>query len=250
MLMRILANLDFSLAALTSNSCGKLVESSLFHRGKAVRISRALFHIGILLLSSICFAQDIRRPISDVDGGNNYALGCSGQNQASNKMPLGYDAAGLATQSSLLTSGSSTTNFKTRIFSGWLKNVTVYTAVSLNVFATSVGWRNGAGLLGNSCAAYSTDAGNSWTSLVCDGGLMGGNGYGGLFSVDLSATQDISKIQVGVCTSGLGTPKNIGFGSDDIELYDVYTLGTTTPIAPSAGPAPKGQPHRGAVVVN
>jgi hypothetical protein len=202
-----------------------------------------------LLLVGACFAQDLRRPISDADGGNNLSIGCTGSNTASASLPKGYDAAGLTTFSENDLTGTTKTLFATRIFSGWVKNSLVYSALTLNIFATSKGWRFFGGLTGNSAVAYSTDSGNTWTPVVADGGLSGGNGFGGLFTINLGATQDISQVRVGVCVQGLGTAKGQFFGTDDIEVYDIYTLGTQSSQPPGPG-STTGSPHRGMVVVN
>lgn len=201
----------------------------------------------LVLLATATHAQtEILRPTADADGGANFALGCVGQNLTSSPMPLAYDAAGQSTSSWQSTTGRSTARFQTRIFSTWAPSNHTYNALSLNLASSSDGYiamdSNG----GQACAAYSTDAGNTWSSLICDDS---GNGWTlQTTTATLSASQNLNRLLVAVCTQGnkevQGTtcrpPLNC---DDDIIVYDIWTSGTYSVPANSGGSA-RGAPHR------
>ena len=206
------------------------------------------------LLVSACFAQttEVLRPTADVDGGNNLGIGCFGQNQASTAMPKAYDAAGLATFSSLSEGGSQTSSlFKSRSFQSWQtsNNSANYSALVLNVYAFSPGYAANDSGAGNACLYYSTDSGNTWTKMVCDS-QNAGAGFGQTFTATLSTSQKFAQLKVATCVSGVKSVNGNPPGEDSIQIYDIWTLGTLPTNTNSGNGSNKGQPHRGVVVVN
>lgn len=197
-----------------------------------------------LFLFSAAFAQEVKRPTTDADGGNNTKLGCLGVNQGSSAVPLGYDAAGQSTSSSLSATGSITkTNFKTRVFGGWQPQDNAYSALTLNI--NSLGTEVTSGSTGKICADYSIDGGVTWLSLFC-----GAGGYGqSTKSVALAADQVFSSVRVAVCVQGSAGGDTQG-STDTIKVFDIWTSGTFTPIDQSGAGSSSGNAHRGAVVVN
>jgi hypothetical protein len=194
----------------------------------------------------------ILRPTTDVDAGATTLLGCLGTNNPSSKMPLGYDNAGISTSNTQTSEGSTvSTIYRTRIFKGFVNDGSSYTSLSINFYGSSPGWQGeGGGIGGVACAKYSLDNGASWTQMACDNFGSGGNGFGpALFSASLSSTQDVTKVQVGVCTEGTKQIKNGGTGSDSIVVNDIYLMGTVTAQSGGTGSS-TGNAGRAVVVSN
>lgn len=198
----------------------------------------------LLLVSTLAFGQlsDILRPTTDVDPGNvNY--GCvTGGNQASSAMPKSYDAAGLATSSSLFVVGDNNgPHTKTRLFSSWAATTNSYTALSLNINAAL--FTDGAA---KGCVKYSTDGGNTYNSVFC-----GTVNLQQTFTFALSTTQDLTKLRVGACTyGGKGNFKaEVDPGDANVQIFDIWTVGTNPAPATGNG-STAGQAHRGIVVSN
>jgi hypothetical protein len=101
--------------------------------------------------------------------------------------------------------------------------------------------------IGNACVAYSVNSGVNWTSIRCD---TTSDGWGQITdSVTLSPTQMLSKVQVGVCAQGSNASSIIGKGQDNVQVFDIWTLGATTAQSGGSGSG-VGQAHRGIVIVN
>ena len=188
-----------------------------------IRNSHILLVIA-LLFACLAAGQEIRRPTADIDGGNNTKLGCAGQNQASNAMPNAYDAAGLSTNSNQFTGGGlNQRKFQTRIFMTWQRREHNYSALTLNINSASTGYLSGNGT-GAACVNYSVDNGRTWTKVRCDGA------FGWPQTTDtivLSASQDLAKVQVAICTEGDSGGGDVDFiGSDNVRLFDIWTSGT------------------------
>ncbi len=186
-----------------------------------------------LLLTCLAPGQEIRRPTTDIDGGNNTKLGCVGQNQASSVMSNAYDAAGLATSSNQFTSGGlNQRKFQTRIFMSWQMAEKNYSALTLNVNSASAGYLSGNGT-GAACVNYSVNNGRTWTKVRCDGALGWPQTTD---TIVLPAGQDLTKLQVAICTEGDSGGGDADFiGSDDVRLFDIWTSGvySTEPAATS-----------------
>jgi len=209
-----------------------------------VRNSHVLLVIA-LLFACLAAGQEIKRPTADMDGGNNTKLGCVGQNQASTAMPNAYDAAGLSTSSNQLTLGGlHQTKFETRIFMTWQMRGNNYSALTLNINSASAGYLSGNGT-GAACVNYSVNNGRTWTNVRCDGALGWPQTTD---TVALSARQDLTKLQVAICTEGDSGGGDVNFiGSDNVLLFDIWTSGTYS-TGPAGTGSSAGQPHRGAVV--
>lgn len=202
--------------------------------------------IAILALVSLSFGQEIRRPTTDADA---FGL-CGGSHVASgggNIVPNAYDSAGISTYSQMNQSASIGCNpttctaisqYRERIIGTWQTPSSAYTSLTLNVVSSSLGWQiTGTGQTGAACVYYRTSPSGSWTQIRCDSGP----GWPQTMdSITLSATQDLSKLQVGVCVQGNtvdGTtaPPPPAPGSDFLTLYDIWTSGGTTPAAAGNG---------------
>jgi len=199
----------------------------------------------IVLIASVAFGQEIKRPTADADGGNNLTLGCHGQNTGSASMPLGYDAAGLATFSSTTVQGTqSRTYFSTRAFSSWQPPSNVYTSLSLNVNWS--GTEVTTGLIGQMCVNYSTDGGATYTSMGCSNG---GNQPQSTRTVSLSTSQNLATVKVAICVQGTQGGDSPG-SKDTLNMYDIWTSGTVSGIPGAGNGSTAGQPHRDIVIVN
>lgn len=200
-------------------------------------------------MASLAFGQqtEILRPTRDFDGGS-LALGCySGSDLASSAMPKSWDQAGLSTSSNISVTGTfSKSQVKTRIFSSWAATSNNYSALTVSVNVTAGGNSGDEAALG--CIKYSIDGGVTYTTLICDGGAGFANKT---ITATLSGTQDLSKLRVGVCASGLkgNLQGQIGPGSESLDISDVWTSGTNPAPATGNG-STSGQPHRGVVVSN
>lgn len=205
--------------------------------------------LAVLLMCTSAFAQDLKRPTTDV-AGSPVPLGCEfGNTRTSVAMPDAYDNAGLLTSSinsaaALYKSSKSST----RVFKTWQAASGSYSALGLYINSQSPGWNSlasGSGF-GEGCIAYSLDSGLTWTSVVCDSGT---GWTQQTFVVGLVPTQDLATVQVGVCTYGdaLSSPGDVG--GDGIYIYDIWTLGTSSS-APVGTGSSSGSPHRGVVIAN
>lgn len=192
----------------------------------------------LILLACSCFAQEIKRPGTDTDSGNQ---GCIGTRLSSSAMPQAYDAAGLSTESDLSAGGTQTaSNYRARNFSGWTTNGNSYLSLTLNVNSSA----SPSGPV-QGCIAYSIDGGVTFTHIRCDSG----SGWTQRTdTISLSASQDLTQIEIEVCVAGLKNPGG-KFSLEDISIYDIWTSGSTTPQSAGNGSG-AGQPHRGLVTVN
>lgn len=183
--------------------------------------------LALLLLVASSMAQEIKRPTADSDPGASIAYGCSGTNVASTSLPNAYDAAGLTTSSTETAFASTTQNrYKNRKLSSWQSTGNSYSALTLNINSSSPGF-SGSG--GNACVKYSTDGGGTWTSVHCSFNSWAQS----TSTISLSASQDLSKLQVSACVSG--EADTLAPGNDSVTLYDVWTAGTISTPAPAAG---------------
>lgn len=196
----------------------------------------------VLLVADLARAQEIKRPTAEADAGAVAAFGCSGTNSASGTMPNFYDASGQSTSSSLTGAGSTTTTFyKTRKFTSWQTTGNTYSALTLNVNVSTASGGVGGGLMG---IVYSTNSGGSWTSITSASDFTQQT-----FTVSLSAAQDLSTLQVGVCVEGESGGGVLGdFGSETVTGFDIWTSGTTSGGGGGAGSGNgTGKARRGSV---
>ncbi len=167
-----------------------------------------------LLLASACWAQEIRRPTAEANYTTAFGI-CAGTNLASTAMANYYDASGestSATQSALAT--TTTDRWKGRVFTTWQAASGSYSVLNLKVFSAC----SSAGLGGGDCdAAYSTNGGTSWTPLAILNPA----------SISLSASQNLSQLQVRVCAVGFFDATDPGTGT--LTGYDIRTEGTLVP---------------------
>lgn len=201
----------------------------------------------MIFLIANCAAQEIRRPTTDADmfgicGGAHIASGVG------NVMAKSYDAAGQSTFAAIGSTaqiscsqysctGQST--YQARLFSGWQLPQTTYSTLTLNINSKSGGYLvTGNGTSGNACLFYRTTTTGAWTLIRCDNG---GHGWLQLTdSITLSATQDLSQLQVAACgegdtndgTQALPPPQA---GSDGVQIFDIWTVAGTTPQSPGTG---------------
>lgn len=191
--------------------------------------------LAVIMLCMMASAQDLKRPTVEAEAGTT-AIGCVGTNTSSTAMANAHDSAGLTTSSTQSTGGTTTQSlYRARKFTTWQSASGTYTALTLNVNAKSGGYLAfGGDVSGNACLAYSINSGGSWTSIKCD---TDGSGWSQqTFNISLSATQDLSKLQVAVCTSGkAGNRFGLAPGGDDVTIYDIWTLGTTSAAANGSG---------------
>jgi len=103
------------------------------------------------------------------------------------------------------------------IFHTWQTTSYTYTSLTLYVKYTTSGFSDDLW-----CIYYSTDGGSSWNELVA----CNSNNYASIqtASVSLSASQDLSQLQVKVYGDKTKGPDN-----GHVHIYDVYTLGTYVP---------------------
>ena len=192
----------------------------------------------LLLLALSCQAQELLRPTAEMNIMS--GLGCVGFNQASGNMPLAYDAAGLTTSSSQSASGTtSVSHFKARAFITWAPTSNTYSALTLNVNTASAGSTGSDGLAE---IDYSINSGTSWTAIRSSGG-----GWSQTTDVvTLSAAQDLTKLRVAICVEGDRDPTVPG--SDSIQVFDIWTLGTTAAPTPGIGSG-AGLPGRSIIII-
>lgn len=188
-----------------------------------IRNSRVLLVIA-LVFGCLAVGQEIKRPTADVDGGNNTKLGCAGHNQASSAMPSAYDTAGLSTSSNQFTGGGlNQTKFETRIFTTWQRRGNNYSALTLNINSASAGYLSG-NSTGAACVNYSVNNGRTWTKVRCDGALGWPQTTD---TIVVSPGQDLTKLQVAICTEGDSGWGDVNFiGSDNVLIFDIWTAGT------------------------
>jgi hypothetical protein len=195
-----------------------------------------------LLLSASCFAQEILRPTTDANSAA--SIGCLGVVDTSTAMPSSYDAAGIPTGSTQTDTNATRAHQAGRKFLTWQTTSNTYSALTLNINTASVGWLASGGA-GNACLAYSVNNGSTWTNVICD---TGGSGWPQqTFSISLSASQNLSFLQVAACAQGGAIGG--GSGSDSVTIFDIWTIGTTSGQGPGNG-STAGAPHRGVVAVN
>jgi hypothetical protein len=186
---------------------------------------RKHLHLALaLLLTLSAAAQEIHRPTAqanDATAGN-----CSGTNQASATMPNFFDGTGESTSS---TDGSysatSAGGWRQRKFTGFAAASGAYSSLTLKI-RSSCSYTEDAPTTGTGrCSAqYSTDSGATWTTIF--NSFLTTDGVGRAVTTDtvtLTALQDLTKVQVRVCTRGQGN------GSDGAETdmvgYDIRTEG-------------------------
>jgi len=208
-------------------------------------------HLIWLALACSCFAQDIQRPSIDADSFVNCGIG-----HVTTAMPNSHDAAGLSTNSAIggiatvncnQYTCTSTTNSNGRVFKTWPTAPSAYCALTVNINSASVGWQNTTGVGGNAAIYYSTDGGVTWNTVRTD---ASGTGWVQTTnSIGLSASQDLTKLQVAVCAVGNGTGtvpsgSQPTVGVDNLTVWDVWTSGTTSGQGPGNGSS-AGQRHNG-----
>lgn len=209
----------------------------------------------IWVLSGLMVAQEIKRPTADSDAGAaTWAVNaCNGSRTTpSPSGALAYDAAGQATSVNYSSTGTRfASSMRSRLFYSWQTTAATYSALSLNVNASSLGFANQAsGNAGTACVLYSTDSGASWRTLRCDDLGSGSGWLQQTFSVTLSPVQDLGTLRVGMCVLGAGGGGSLAdAGQDNVQIFDIWTTGTTAGSV-STGSKTSGQPHRGLVIVH
>ena len=212
-------------------------------------------HLIWLALISSCFAQDIQRPAIDADGFEGCVIG-----HGTTLMPYAHDAAGLSTNSSIGGSGTiqcdqytctSSTQSTGRLFKSWPSAPVSYSALTLNINSSSVGWQNTTGVGGDAAIYYSLDGGVTWTTLRNDSSGLGWAQTTN--TVTLSASQNLTKIQVSVCSIGNGTgtvphPSVPTVGADNLTIWDIWTSGVTS--GQGAGNGSSAGNRHNAVIIN
>lgn len=202
----------------------------------------------ILCTASLAFGDELLRPTTDANS-TSTSYGCSGTNVTFTSFPNARDAAGLATSSHGLVTGGGCqkflngncvvaghNQFSARLFSGWPSSGNQWASLTLNV-----NWATAGGSLpqDNTCVAYSTNSGMTWTSLACSAAIRAQ----ATSTATLSPTQDLTKLRVGVCVLGQGGEVGDGAqGSDDITIWDIWTFGTNNVPPPAPAPSPAALP--------
>lgn len=214
--------------------------------------------LAILLCCDLAFgATEVRRPSTDGDTGsatwvtNNCGIATYASNGTSGG--LAYDSAGQATSVTYARAGTFLASMVTsRTFSGWTNSSLTYTALRLNINSFSAGTDpNSAG--GEACLVYSLDNGTTWTAIRCSDGWTRTTD-----TVNLSASQNLSKIRVGVCVLGVegtrspGGPPDGGEtitspGNESVQLFDIWTAGDYSG-APGGNGSSSGQANRSQVI--
>lgn len=200
------------------------------------------FIFAILLLASTAFAQEIKRPSAEGDGGTAVKCGFFGTSLASAGMSLAYDAAGQSTSSALAVSGSiNTTFYRSRTFSAWQTTGNTYSALTLSINSQETE-TSPSGSTGSGTLQYSTNGGSTWTTLIS------GNWARTTSTVTLSAGQDLSKLKIAACVQSTAGGDTRG-PNENVTIFDIWTTGTTNAAGGGVGTS-SGQPHRGIVIVN
>lgn len=204
----------------------------------------------IFLLAISCFAQEVKRPTKDTDVQN---AGCRGTRIPSPAMPKAHDAAGLTTWNDLVGAGTNQSDaYSARNFSGWTAPGFTYVGLTLNINTQSLGYNaNGDGSGGGACVDYSLNNGNSFTKIRCDSDF-GGSGWGQITdTIPLSVAQDLTQVQIEICAWGTKGLPRVGIppGSDDVQVFDIWTLGLGNPQGGGNGSG-NGEPSRDIVIPN
>lgn len=196
------------------------------------------FILGILLLASTAFAQDLKRP--SVDTGSNSA------------MPKAYDSAGLTTSSQLAQGGSLNCNqfgctgvsiTACRVFKSWALPSVPYSTLTLN-FNSSADNNPNAVAASSGVISYSIDNGMTWTPAQTDSG----SGWTEqTTTVTLSAGQNLARLQVRACAGGAGDGSSKTVSAEVITVFDIWTLGNGGNSNSGAGSS-AGARHNGVVV--
>lgn len=173
----------------------------------------------LLLLASLCGAQEILRPTVNADATKPAESACFGTKQTSSAMANSHDAAGLATSSTQTVSAlKGTLRYKARMFTTWATSGNTYSALTLSVnsaFSIDVPGNGVADVL------YSTNGGGTWTSLQSDTAWSQQTN-----TVSLSASQDLSMLRVLVCATAEAEP-DVGVTAQ-LTAWDVWTSGTVS----------------------
>lgn len=173
-----------------------------------------------LLLAGSTFAQnhETLRPTMDISS-TTTAIGCAGANASSLSMPSSRDAAGLSTSSSNFAQGTvSKAIYKVRIFNVWAVPTQVYTSLSLKINSSGVETVvSGDG--GVIQIEYSLNGGSTWTF------LKSGTWPQVTDTINLSAGQDLTKLQVAVCVMSNAGIDSAG-DEERITAWDIWTDGT------------------------
>jgi hypothetical protein len=177
-----------------------------------------------LLLSSVAFAQDYRRPSADADA-NTTSYACGGTLLGtSTSMSAVYSSKsgnGPTGSSSTITatSAGAASRVNGRVFTGWSSPYS-YSALTLYISASCAGTNN------HSCSAeYSTNGGSTWQALAAIAATTQTT-----YSVTLSPSLTFSNIQVVSCALGIYAG-SVGTGTTTV--YDIWTTGT---VGASTGP--------------
>lgn len=183
----------------------------------------------ILLLCGLSFAQstELLRPTADVNTGsspwvtNNCGIGTYFSNSTSGS--LARDTGGLTTSVSYQISAPGSLRSTARTWTSWASTANSYTALTLNVSASSPGSSGG----GTAKVVYSIDGGTNYTLLSTPGLAQSTT------TITLSATQNLSDLRVAACVST--TTSDPGTGTNTVIVYDIWTSGTL-----AAAPAGSG----------
>ena len=195
-----------------------------------------------LLLVSSAFAQDIKRPTFELDAGATVKCGF-GTKQTSSPMPLAYDSAGQSTAGAQVAQGSASSSFyKSRSFSAWQGSSSSYSTLVLNINALATQTAS-TGSIAQAALRYSIDGGATWVGIVTAPSWTRQT-----FSVTLSPTQDLSLLKAAVCVDSMAGGDTQG-ANESITVFDIWTLGTTTPQGGGSG-STSASPQRELVIVN
>lgn len=165
--------------------------------------------LAILLLCSLAYGQEIRRPTADVDGGGS---------DPSDTMTAAYDAGTPPTTTYNLLSvtgprGDLSNHNSCRIFTTWQSAGSTYSSLTLNV---NTSWLK-SGTATVSCQ-YSTDSGLTWNPIgACSSSIQH------TYSLTLS-TLSVSGLQVELCVSATGGSSSVS--TSGLSVWDVWTVGT------------------------
>lgn len=182
------------------------------------------------LTATLAIGQEIRRPTAD----SSTTTGCPGVNQASTAMPLSWDSAGLSTSSILGVAGGGCRLFQSGIckipgsnfeqgrrFTNWQSTATSYASLTLNVNSLGV---SGGGSNDTACVSYSVNGGSSFTAIRCST-----TSWAQITdTVTLNPAQDLTKLIVLVCASSTGETNFSQPTDSTVQLWDVWTVGSTT----------------------
>lgn len=188
-------------------------------------------------IAALAQSHEILRPTAEADSSSTLGNACSGTHQTSVGMGSAWDAAGLSTSSNQTVTALSTNtvgNMRTRVFTTWAAKTQTYSALSLNVNAASNGAAQGASGLGDEGIAYSTNSGVTWT--LINGDSQSSGFPQATFPNTIAVGTDLTKLWVGVCVDAQGDGISAS-GTDNIQVWDIWTDGTYTPAGQGGGPA-------------